>query len=106
MMMSDVLKKCKKCKTIKNIKTDFYNNGKYVRWECKKCYLRTKVRVVAPKESSKKPAISNEAKRAYMREYYAKNRDKYISYRMKFDALNPEYQKNYREMKKNEKIGK
>ena len=81
---------CKMCKEEKDATKDFYMCKGVFRTECKKCSIKRNV-AYQKKNKTWKIYFTGEERRNYMREYYAKNKEKCIEYRARFKERNPEY---------------
>lgn len=94
---------CSVCSQKKVSDQDFYKcQGKY-RSECKVCTIRKNVRYQRRAKVWLKRIVDVDERRAYMSDYYAKNKAKYAEYRRKFKETHPEYHKEYYRMRLNEK---
>lgn len=84
--------KCSKCR-IDKLPTDFYSSKGITRSQCKHCVIRANVRYQQANSTWLDRDTDPDARKAYMREYYKKNPEKYVEYRMRFAAKHPEYHK-------------
>jgi len=92
--MSD-LKICSKCHQAKIMDKDFYLCSGRWRSECKACTIRRNVRYQRRIKSWKHRYLNDDTRRLYMREYYEKNKEKFVAYRAEFRLKYPEYYKEY-----------
>ena len=97
------VKFCKECSTEKNVE-EFYFYNNYYRSECKKCCIKKNSSNQKNKQLWKSRFSTIEEKRAYMREYYAKNKDKYKLYRERFAEKHPDYMKRFAPKKEKERL--
>lgn len=81
---------CKLCLTEKEI-TDFYFYKTYARSECKSCSKKKNAIYQKKREGWRSKFATVEEKRAYMRQYYADNKEKYREYRETFSSKHPNY---------------
>lgn len=93
-------KTCTRCNKIKELRKDFYVCSGKFRSECKDCTVKRNVRYQREVEAWKYRYGDDESRRAYMREYYANNKEKFAEYRAKFKEKYPEYYKEYFRNKK------
>ena len=91
----DQTKNCSKCRKQKILHLDFYMcKGRY-RSECKACTIKRNVAHQKEKRTWLDREVDEEARKAYMREYYAENKGKFAEYRKVFRMKYPEYYKEY-----------
>lgn len=88
-------RKCTRCGEIKDQHMDFYLCRNIVRSECKKCTIKRNVKYQKDNNSWKTHHGGDENRRAYMRSYYAKNKEKFSKYRKEFKEKYPDYYHNY-----------
>jgi hypothetical protein len=74
-----------------------------VRGECKVCTIKRNVKRQRKTEAWRNRFVDDTEKRAYMRSYYARNKDKFALYREKFKKKHPDYFRNYAIKKKKQK---
>lgn len=100
------LKICSKCHQEKEAKIDYYLCAGKWRSECKRCTIKRNVLYQNEIKSWKYRYENDEARRTYMREYYAKNKEKFAKYRDEFRLRHPEYYKEYFRTRKENKNAK
>lgn len=94
------LKICSKCHEAKDADNEFYNFKSKYRSECKKCTIKRNVIYQKVNKSWKSRYKDDDTRRAYMREYYNKNKEKYATYRNEFKTRYPLYYREYFKTKK------
>lgn len=100
-------KKCTQCKQKKEL-DDFYicrnKNRAVYKSECKRCTIRRNAKYFAKKNKPKTNRAGDPKYRAYQREYYARNQEKFKEYRQRFNVTHPDYfNKRYRRLKKEQR---
>lgn len=100
----DNLKLCRKCNCVKDKYMDFYMCKGKIRYECKKCTIRRNVIHQRETEAWKHKFADPEKTKAYMIDYYSRNREKFAEYRKKFKEKYPDYYKKYSRKKKKEPV--
>lgn len=103
--MSD-LKICSKCNKAKKATQDFYLCSGRWRSECKKCTVKRNVKYQRKIRAWKTRYVDDEARRAYMRDYYAKNKEKFAQYREEFRERYPDYYTLYFRARREKRNGK
>jgi len=98
-----MIKICTKCLLEKNILYDYYVNQGCMRSECKACTIKRNSTRQKLSQPWKNRFADEETRKAYAREYYNKNKEKFANYRAEFIKRNPDYYKMYFRDKKNEK---
>lgn len=93
-------KKCSQCRESKEVSQEFYQCAGLYRSECKKCTIKKNVRYQKKNQVWKYRLVDDDFKKLYMREYYAKNKERFADYRSKFKEKYPEYYKKYYRKKK------
>ncbi len=89
------VKKCSKCSKEKDISKEFYLCAGKLRSECKSCTIKRNVRYQKRVNAWRTRYGCDDERRQYMREYYAKNKDKFAEYRRKFVEKYPDYYTQY-----------
>lgn len=74
---------------------DYYLCAGRWRSECKMCTIKRNVRYQKKTKAWKHRYVDDDARRLYMREYYAQNREKFAKYRAEFKERYPDYYKDY-----------
>lgn len=101
---SDERKTCKRCGKSKLLMLDFYMHKGTFRGTCKKCIVSQ----VSANQKKKKPwlkrAPASEERKAYMKEYYKNNKEKFKRGRLKFQEKNPDYYKDYSKARREESV--
>lgn len=92
------LKICTKCGIAKEPMTDFYLSGDKIRSECKRCTIARSVAYQKRERSWETSYESADARKAYMRSYYSKNKEKFAAYRADLKKRNPHYHRDYARM--------
>lgn len=88
-------KKCTACNKYKDIEDFYLCAGKY-RSQCKACTILYNRNRQKTKNINWKDRYSDdETRRAYMREYYSKNAEKFAIYRQTFRDKHPGYANDY-----------
>ena len=96
-------KKCTKCGIDKDSETEFYLCSGVYRTECKKCTIAKNVIYQRKKNEQHSGDKDKIYRRKYMREYYAKNKEKFQVYRDKFSKNHPGYYNQYYKSSKDKK---
>lgn len=94
-------KACTLCGQFKEIE-DFYVCMGKIRPDCKICTIKRNTRYQAKNKTWLDRDVDLDARRAYSRAYYAKNKEKYAEYRRAFNEKHPGYFKNYQQQLKNQ----
>jgi len=89
-----MLKICATCKQPKEEHAFYFSRGR-PRSECKYCTIKRNVRYQKKNQVWKSRETDEETRKAYMRNYYEKNKDKFAKYRAEFRIRHPEYYKEY-----------
>lgn len=86
-------KQCSKCGKYKHPEEDFYMcQGRY-RAECKRCTIKRNSKYQKLHKTWLTRNVDVEARREYMKEYYAANKQNFATYRERFRERNPSYWK-------------
>lgn len=93
---------CNKCLQAKE-SDQFYTTRGVPRSECKKCTIRRNVRHQRKIKAWLSKSVDVESRKEYMREYYEKNKEKYVTYRNNFRKKHPYYYVDYFRRKKNKR---
>ncbi len=96
-------KTCTGCHKAKDREKDFYISQGRVRSQCKECIIKKNVQYQIDTQAWLMRDSDDEQRRAYMVEYYAKNKEKFAEYRRKFKNSHPEYYKVYARDRKDKK---
>ena len=96
-------KKCTKCKKTKLAELDFYLHQGSYRSQCKACIIQRNSRRQKKLQPWKHRFVDEVSRKEYAKEYYAKNRERFATYRREFKKRNPEYYKMYARERKNKK---
>ena len=91
--------KCSKCRKLK-LQDDFYYCSGIRRSECKQCTIRRNWRY-QQKTKAWLTRNAGEDRKAYMRAYYHRNKDKFKKYREDFKQRNESYFKEYEAERRN-----
>lgn len=97
------LKTCIRCRKDKDSLLDYYANQGHMRAECKACTSRLNTQRQKRQKVWINRFVDEESRKEYAKEYYAKNKERFASYRSAFKKKNPEYHKMYQRNRKNEK---
>ena len=93
--MGDVLrKKCSVCNKRKDLKEFYLCAGKH-RSECKICTIKKNGKRQKSGKTWRTRYKNDDSRQAYMREYYAKNKEKFEQYRQTFRDKHPGYNNEY-----------
>lgn len=98
-------KECITCHETKIKEVDFYFFGGSWRGQCKACTIKKNVLHQRKVQAWKRSYPDSEARNAYMRSYYNKNKDKFAKYRKDFNEKHPDYQKLYQRQSRAKKKG-
>lgn len=95
------LRTCTVCAKEKS-EEEFYKYRGQPRGECKKCTVRRAVHYQRKVKAWETRCGDHESSKKYMREYYAKNKEKFVEYARRWKEKNPDYFKrqNRREREK------
>lgn len=99
-MSPDDQRRCTRCGKFKVLNEGFYMCQGRWRSECKVCTIKRNVRYQKKHKTWFNRNVDPEERRAYLRDYYKKNKAKYQEYRKKFLKRNPDYFKNYYRLNK------
>jgi len=91
---------CTYCKEEKEIPEDFYRWRGFFKSECKKCTILRNGNYQKRVQAWKMRSGEGDVRNAYMRAYYAKNKEKFALYRRQFLDKHPDYYKDYFRKKK------
>ena len=83
-------KHCKRCEETKLLE-DFYVCKGRMRPECKQCTIKQNSEHQKKKKPWRTRNIDHDSHKLYMREYYARNKDKFKIYRERFKEKFPGY---------------
>jgi hypothetical protein len=95
-----MIKICRTCFQAKIENVDFYACSGKSRSECKRCTIARNGVYQKALESWKTRYVDEDARRAYMRLYYNKNKEKFAEYREAFKARHPGYYREYSRARK------
>ena len=93
------IKICSRCMQAKDREKDFYVCVDKIRSECKACTIRKAIRYQKKLRKWNPKGQQSRELRAYMINYYSKNKEKFAEYRRKFKVKYPGYYKKYNKKK-------
>lgn len=96
-------KSCSRCKKIKEELDEFYMCAGKFRSECKCCTIKRNVKYQRRVQAWKYRFRDEDARKAYMHQYYAKNLPKFAEYRAKFKKEHPHYHRDWWRLNKQKK---
>lgn len=85
---------CTTCYILKE-ESEFYRCSGLLRGECKECVIKKNVAHQNKTKPWRSKTADKEKRRAYQRDYYAKNKDRFLKYRTDFKQRHPNYYKEY-----------
>lgn len=94
-------KTCSVCRQLKDEATEFYCYKGNYRGNCKTCHVKKSVIYQRENETWKNKFIDDEHRVHYLRDYYAKNKEKFAEYRRIYKEKHPDYHKDYARKRKN-----
>lgn len=74
---------------------EFYRCSGILRGECKECVIKKNVAHQQKTKPWRNKKIDKMKKRKYHRDYYEKNKEKFLKYRTDFKQRHPNYYKEY-----------
>ena len=97
------IKICRTCRQAKIEQDAFYTCSGRSRSECKQCTIDRNGVYQKALKTWKDRYVDEDARRAYMREYYSTHKEKFAEYRQVFKARHPNYYRDYRDAIKGRK---